>query len=311
MILSGVIQGDPLAGFLFVIILDPCLHLLYNTFEQPGYGYVRACADDLGAVLKDIRGLLPLHHAFELIRKATSLSLNIPKCVLIPLNTSISHHFIREWLYSNTPLFYNMHIDSFGEYLGILLGPTVGSNSFDKIISKYFSNCRKLSTSTLSPALLTFLYNSNSVSLFNYVLQVLPPTPHLINCERRMIHSVYKLPFNTHTSSSIFELALIGIPVPHSIYTTSLAARYRLKRSLHDALLFSQSHRDQYTDMLPVIGLCGWTPAGWTSPSLLSNLVEPSSIESVAPLSSVHHDNIDLILAPLPPPQYQSPAIGI
>ena len=54
LIQAGVIQGDPMAGFLFVVILDPCLHLLYNTFEKPGHGYVRACADDIGAVLKDI-----------------------------------------------------------------------------------------------------------------------------------------------------------------------------------------------------------------------------------------------------------------
>ena len=102
---SGVIQGDPLAGVLFVLVLDPILHMFYNVFEKPGLGYCRACADDIGVVMRDIAGLVPLYSAFQLIFQATSMSLNIPKCILIPLNLSLSHAYIHEWLSTFTPQF--------------------------------------------------------------------------------------------------------------------------------------------------------------------------------------------------------------
>ena len=71
---SGVIQGDPLAGVLFVLVLDPVLHMFYNVFEKPGLGYCRACADDIGVVMRDISGLVPLYHAFHLIHKASHVT---------------------------------------------------------------------------------------------------------------------------------------------------------------------------------------------------------------------------------------------
>ena len=133
MIESGVMQGDPLAGILFVFILDPVLYLLYNTFEGPGHGYCRACADDIGVVLKDLSGLRPLSEAFNIIKQATALTSNIPKCILIPLNDTLTYDFLYMWLRSNTPSSDSMHVDIFGEYLGILLGPAVGNQSFDKL----------------------------------------------------------------------------------------------------------------------------------------------------------------------------------
>ena len=205
------------------------------------------------------------------------MSLNIPKCVLIPLNPSLSHIFIHEWLCQYTPSFSNMSIDTFGEYLGILLGPSV-EEQFNKVIAKYFSNCRKFGSSAVAPALIILLYNSKAFSLFSYVLQVLLPSSYVLMAERRMIHSIYKLPFNTHTSTSIFEIAALGLPAPHSMIATSAASRYRLSLSLNDDLMFLQSHRKSFTEQLPVIGLSGWIPKGWHSSSLLSNLMDQPSI---------------------------------
>ena len=116
-----------------------------------------------------------------------------------------------------------------------------------------------------------------------------------------MIHSVYKLPFNTHTATSIFESSSIGLPVPHSIHATSLAARFRLRRTLDDHVLFLLAHREMFTDILPVIGLPGWRPDGWSTSSLLSNLTDSLSNDAVRPLSSEQHSYIESLISAHPP----------
>ena len=101
----------------------------------------------------------------------------------------------------------------------------------------------------------------------------------------------------------MFELALAGIPVPHSVVATGLAAKVRLEHSLSDSLMFLDSHRAPFTDMLPVVGLAGWVPKGWTSSSLLSNLIDNQDDDSVS-LTREHQSAIMSLISPpspLPP----------
>ena len=55
--LSGVLQGCPLSGTLFVIAIDPLLVMFHRFIHEPKLGMVRACADDIGATLNQLRTL--------------------------------------------------------------------------------------------------------------------------------------------------------------------------------------------------------------------------------------------------------------
>ena len=48
---SGVLQGDPLSGLLFVLTMHPALHHFETRIEKKGGGCVRACADDRAMAL--------------------------------------------------------------------------------------------------------------------------------------------------------------------------------------------------------------------------------------------------------------------
>eukprot|EP00973_Karenia_brevis_P007352 994720-Karenia_brevis.AAC.1 len=45
---SGVIQGCPLSGTLFTIVIDIFLEFMYQEIYEKGRGEIAACADDIG-----------------------------------------------------------------------------------------------------------------------------------------------------------------------------------------------------------------------------------------------------------------------
>ena len=61
-ILSGVLQGCALSGSLFVIAIDPFLRYASQLLAGHEHNTLRACADDIGAVLAHFTGLRQLFH---------------------------------------------------------------------------------------------------------------------------------------------------------------------------------------------------------------------------------------------------------
>ena len=103
-ILSGIIQGCPLAGTCFALAMDPILGMFKHSIEDTGKGIVRACADDVGAVVKSITHLTSLSEVFHAASKHAGLWLKYKKCVLVPLNITISQNVIdtiKAWLAKN------------------------------------------------------------------------------------------------------------------------------------------------------------------------------------------------------------------
>ena len=79
---SGIIQGCPLSGSIFVMTVDPFLRLLRKTLPSSTN---RAFADDIATIVQSLQDLPTLKTNFDLFRDVSGLDLKIKKCSLIPL----------------------------------------------------------------------------------------------------------------------------------------------------------------------------------------------------------------------------------
>ena len=118
---SGVQQGCPLAGVLFVLSFDPCVRWLSQTLE--GIGVPLACADDVLVILKQVRAMSFVQHIFDNLKTATGLMLSPTKCIGVPLWGACSPHVI-ELLRSDLRLYapFFRRVPDCGKY-GLPRGP--------------------------------------------------------------------------------------------------------------------------------------------------------------------------------------------
>ena len=139
-ILAGVLQGCPLSGSLFVVVLDPLLELFKLHIEDAGIGRVRACADDIGATLHHLQYINVLYTWFESFRKVSGLTLKPKKCNMILTVCSPSEstiNIIREWFRDNCPAWCNFQVCDTAKYLGFFLGPKAGKKQWVAPLAKF------------------------------------------------------------------------------------------------------------------------------------------------------------------------------
>ena len=106
-------------------VMDLIMFLFTKHICSPGYGQVRACADDVGAALRNLKDLIRVYLIFESVGKATGLHLKPAKCVLVLLShVSIEHNneCVRAWLRANIPKWDNFVIANHGNNDGTIYG---------------------------------------------------------------------------------------------------------------------------------------------------------------------------------------------
>ena len=129
-ILSGIIQGCPLSGSVFVIVVDPFLRLLRKSLLDSTN---RAFADDIATIVQKLEELQILKVNSDLFRDIPGLDLKIKKCCLIPLG----HDPTAEWLKKVSKAiahivskWANFAVAPSAEYLGIIIGPRLTDSSW-------------------------------------------------------------------------------------------------------------------------------------------------------------------------------------
>lgn len=95
---SGIAQGCPFAGVLFVCAADPIGRRLHETLARSKSGMVRQGADDTAVLLRSARLLASVAPAFEAARRFAGVRLKPGKCegVLVGTQRQLRDELLRE-----------------------------------------------------------------------------------------------------------------------------------------------------------------------------------------------------------------------
>ena len=136
MIVSGVLQGCPLSGTLFVLVIDP---LLWAFKKKLSSTVIRTCADDIGMALRRLDELCLIAKLFQDFEAASNLKLKPKKSILVPTVFELTKwnlDMIRAWLRRNVPHLEQLIVRDSAKYLGFFIGPTSGKHQWQAATKK-------------------------------------------------------------------------------------------------------------------------------------------------------------------------------
>ena len=184
MIVSGVLQGCPLSGTLFVLVIDP---LLWSFKKKLSSTVIRTCADDIGMALRRLDELCLIAKIFYDFECASNLKLKPKKSILIPTVFKLSNwnlDMVRAWLRRAVPHWENLIIRDSAKYLGFFMGPTSGTHQWAAAFRKYSERVVAIKHLKLPLRLAVSRHNYWAVPVLGYISQLALP-PHVLldlNC---------------------------------------------------------------------------------------------------------------------------------
>ena len=171
-IFSGVLQGCPLAGSFFAIAMDPFLRCFDRLIDACGEGIVRACADDIGASLRDIGDLSTMKDIFDLAQALAGLSLKPSKVHIVPAarkSSACELAFVKQWLATNVAEWADFKVAHTAKYLGAYLGPEGGSMIWQAAIAKWAARSYAIASARAPLKPTVHLYNTRAVTTLSYI----------------------------------------------------------------------------------------------------------------------------------------------
>jgi hypothetical protein len=178
LIQSGIIQGCPASGSIFVLVVDGFLKAL-NAMSKDTT--TRAFADDIGSVIPSLNLIPKFYRAFNVFERISGLGLKANKCVLIPLGRPLTPTLaqeIREYLTKHCPKWATFNIRAASEYLGFIIGPDGGNDaSWEKAFNNYNTTVDLIANAKLAPSAGVALYNLKAFPRLSYIPQLCTPPP--------------------------------------------------------------------------------------------------------------------------------------
>ena len=228
---SGVLQGCPLSGTLFVIVINPLLRAM-ATILTGEHDALCAFADDLAAALHDHKQMAELYKIFQTWEEISAMKLKSKKGVIIMLGRPPGNPHpklvLLDYLASSCPKWSQMAIAAAAKYLGFFLGPGAGPLMWKLAYRKYVYRTKKIASAKLPPAVSIDLYNTYAVPVLMYIAQVFPLDPHIIQQEFNLLHNLLHLVGRAMTRNMLQRLdAFAKAPSPLSLLASSYAARAR------------------------------------------------------------------------------------
>jgi hypothetical protein len=200
-VLGGVNTGCPLSSMLFLLGVNPIIHLFIWLSDGPKLSVTRVCADDFGSALKTLSALKNQAAIFRAASGITGLHLKPSKCVLIISCVELTD-FVREavtnYVKANVPDFGDFRIQASGKYLGWHLGRDSEELSFADPIKKFRDRVFEVASGQAPATSSIIRYNQRAVTVLSYVAQFAPPPPSakVLELDQWSVHKILRLPAN-------------------------------------------------------------------------------------------------------------------
>jgi hypothetical protein len=280
-ILSGIIQGCPASGTIFVLVVDPFLRLLKACLQG---SVSRAFADDIGTLIAQLLQLPTLHKAFKNFEDISGLALKHKKCVIVPLGRLIDDDRIKEvknYISTYTPEWAAFDVRDCAEYLGMIVGPGGGNDaSWEKPLNKFRNRSLDIAKSDIAPSIGIDLYNGRAVPTMSYVPQLCEITPKVEKEELLALQRVFHLPHHAFPKESYYYLLESGfrkiIPLKVTAKAALIRTAYRACTVWREELELLNKVRSDHAPLLHLVQFpsARFHPDNkwWKSASFVDNL---------------------------------------
>ena len=289
-ILSGVLQGCPLSGSLFVIVIDPLLHMFKVHLEDTGLGMPRACADDVGVALRHLKDISILYVFFTRYTSISGLTLKPPKCVIVLTARACSDHncqVIKEWLSESCPAWKDMAICSAAKYLGFYLGPASAPLQWKKALVKFQDRVNHIHSCQLPAELAASQYRIKAVPILGYIAQLVRPPCKITRIGLNAVTKTLRMAGQSLSYDAAHSLSFMGGPkfpdlknYLKSCLMRSSAVTLTGFQAVHRDLLDTAIARLPFAQHRYKVCI----PDGWDSPAFCSTLCE--ALAQIPPLTS-------------------------
>ena len=200
-ILSGILQGCPLSGSLFIIAINPLLLALRQLSPDCSRMVLTACADDIGIVLRSIELAPQIAALFDKFAALATLKLKAEKCVIVPVAIADAEAFkaqVLEYLVAQCPQWANFLFKAYSTYLGWLIGPAATpALQWKEAIEKFAKRSEQIGATSIPAVIGARLYGQRAVPVLSYLPVFGAPPETLRRTEARALHRVLHLPFNS------------------------------------------------------------------------------------------------------------------
>ncbi len=277
LVISGVLQGCPLSGSLFVLSIDPLLYIFKTRIEDAALGCVKACADDIGASLRALYHLPILDRAFHEFKSISGLVLKPKKCVMILTTITASDsniQVIRNWLAANCPRWASFQISNVGKYLGFQMGPLGGEAQWKEPIDKFKERVREIKAEGLPLGLAASRLAVRAIPVLGYKAQICSLPPYFSQVELWAAHKLLGIPLSLDLNAA-FGLGMMGGP---KIVRATHYMRASMLRSASKTIGGYAEMHDKLTNAatdgasLACYARHDIRPPGWQSQAFVSNL---------------------------------------
>ena len=205
--------------------------LLAHSSGHRVHRYVlRACADDLGLVLRHLRTLRALVRLFSGFERASGLALKISKCVLVPLARqpwAALAADVQRWLCTEVPAWSAFCVSRAAKYLGAHIGPGAHTVLWTSQMQKFLRSVDVLRDASTPISMTALLYNTVTVQRLAFLCQFSELPDAILRAERHLLGRILHLPGSTLATHGAHALEEWGLPPLTSLRAFAAAIAWR------------------------------------------------------------------------------------